>query len=425
MDNLTLKQIILDQRDELAVLFKKDIIERRLVSFHESDMRTDLLKVITGVRRCGKSVYAHLILRGLKYAYINFDDERLMGLEAADLNDVYQVLREITPDAAALIFDEIQNVSGWELFINRLKRKGLQIVITGSNSNLLSQELSTHLTGRYLPYELFPFSFREYLDFFGKPASPDQGISTDQKADLLSMLDGYIQRGGFPETFVLESPYGYLRELYDKLITRDIVLRYALQNVKALKDIALYLVSNFGNRFSYNRLRNMFDIKSVHTAQNYTEYLERVYLVFQLPAFSHKVSQHARHPRKIYCVDSGMINALAPRLTIDLGRMIENLVFLEMKRRGREIFFYPMPSGEVDFVVRDQNRVRQLVQVCLSVDNPETLKRELKSLCKASAELSCSNLVVLTWDTERDVLNAGTSIRLIPLWKWLLEKSDD
>ena len=422
MNKTDLKQIIIDQKAEIDILLKKHIIKRTAVSFSELDMQNDLIKVIMGVRRSGKSVFSHLILKGQLYGYINFDDERLLALKSDGLNDIYQLILEIDPDVKAIIFDEIQNIKGWELFVNRLKRKGLQIIITGSNSNLLSQELATHLTGRHLSYEIFPFSFKEYLAYLNKDHLISSSLTTEQKAQVMNLFDQYIQRGGFPETLDLDPVYLYLRELYDKLITRDIVTRYALKNVGLLKNVALYLVSNFGNRVSYNRINNILEAKSVHTVQNYVDYLEQVYLAFQLKPFSFKVSESIKHPRKTYCIDTGMIHALAPKTTLDSGRLMENIVFLELKRRSKDIFFYPGKKGEIDFIVRNGQKIETLLQVCFDINDPETYKRETKALIAASTELSCDHLVMITRDERKDLKENKKTIHCIPVWQWLLGK---
>ena len=189
MNKTDLKQIIIDQKAEIDILLKKHIIKRTAVSFSELDMQNDLIKVIMGVRRSGKSVFSHLVLKGQLYGYINFDDERLLALKSDGLNDIYQLILEIDPDVKAIIFDEIQNIKGWELFVNRLKRKGLQIIITGSNSNLLSQELATHLTGRHLSYEIFPFSFKEYLAYLNKDHLISSSLTTEQRPQVMNLFD--------------------------------------------------------------------------------------------------------------------------------------------------------------------------------------------------------------------------------------------
>jgi predicted AAA+ superfamily ATPase len=287
--------------------------------------------------------------------------------------------------------DEVQNVSGWELFANRLKRSGYNLVITGSNAKLLSQELATHLTGRHVSLELFPFSFREFLKRKGLQFSATEMYLTKNRATVKKALEEYMQQGGFPELFSIENKKQYLRDLYDKIISRDIMPRHKVRFGKELKELAVYLFSNFGSRFTYRKLQNVFEIKSSHTVKNYVNYLEEAYLIFELLPFSFKLKQQLNSARKIYCIDNGMINAISFQNSPSSGRMLENLVFLDLKMKNKELYFYINENGgEVDFLVRENNKIVELIQVCYDLKNIETRKRELSSLIKSGKELDCN-----------------------------------
>lgn len=423
MDKLSIKQILLEQREEIADIFKEKIINREIEPKIKDMFNSNLIKVVTGVRRCGKSVLSHLLLKDNEYGYVNFDDERLIGVKTNDLNDFLEVLNELNPDIKYLLFDEIQNVKGWELFVNRLKRRGYNIIISGSNSQLLSKELATHLTGRHFGVELYPFSFREFLSYKNSSIQKEDLFITEKRAKIKRLFEEYVEFGGFPEVSKIKAKWNYLRELYDKIITRDIILRYNIKYVKDLKEIALYAISNFGASISYHKIKNIFEIKSVHTIKNYLHYLEDAFLLFQVNGFSPKLKEWLKQPKKNYCIDTGLINAIVPKLTKDYGRIIENLVFLELKRQDKEIYFYTGIDYEVDFIIKKGLYIKQLIQVCYTIQDKDTRKREIKALLKSSRDLNCNNLLIITWDEEGEERVNSKKIRVLPLWKWIITNS--
>jgi len=420
MEKHLIKQILLEQREEINRIFQEKIIKREIEETVSDLFASYLIKVIMGVRRCGKSVLAHRLLKDKKYGYVNFDDERLIGTKPQDLNNFLEILNEIEPEVNYLLFDEIQNVEGWELFINRLRRKGYNIVISGSNAKLLSKELATHLTGRHFKIELFPFSFREFLIYKGFSVKEKDFYITEKRAQIKRLLEEYLKFGGFPEALKLEPKSQYLRELYDKIITRDIILRYNIRYARDLKEIALYAISNFASRISYHKIKNIFEIKSVHTVKNYLAYLEEAYLLFQISPFSFKLKRQFKQPKKIYGIDTGLINALVPKIMQNYGRLMENLVCLELKRQDKEVYFYSQPNYEVDFLIKEGFEIKQLIQVCYSLKDEKTKKREIKTLLKASKELKCDHLLIITWDEEGEENVNAQKIKIYPLWKWLL-----
>jgi predicted AAA+ superfamily ATPase len=423
MEKQTAKQILLEQQEEIRQIFREKLITREIASDARKALSDNIIKAIIGVRRCGKSVLAHQILKGKKYGYINFDDERLLGTRTEDLNKLLEVLLEVNPKIKYILLDEVQNVQGWELFVNRLGRKGYNIVITGSNSNLLSKELATHLTGRHIVFELYPFSFREFLKYQAFSYSDKYFYIAEKKSALNNKLEEYIQTGGLPEIYKIKFKDRYLRDLFDKIITRDVVTRYSVKYVKDLKEIALFLISNFSGSISYRKLTELFNLGSVHTIKNYVSYLEEAYLIFQLNPFSFKLKNVIRQNKKIYTIDTGMINAVAPQLSPNTGRMIENTVFLELKRRKKDIYYLTKQHDyEVDFVVKANRKVTQLIQVCYNLDNLKTKQRELKGLIKASNKLNCSDLLVINEGYEGEEKHKEKKIRFTPLSQWLLRK---
>lgn len=428
MNVAEIKSVIADQKEEIERVFRKErIIEREFLDMCRPLMESDLIKVITGVRRSGKSVFSLELLGGRDYGYINFDDERLIGIKTSDLNLVLQAFYELFGELKFVFLDEIQNIEGWELFVNRLKRAGLNVLVTGSNAKLLSRELATHLTGRHAPIEMFPFSFREFLLFAEFKAARKAFYSTKQKAFLIRKLQEYLELGGFPEVLKeRENAKIYLATLYSTILTRDVVSRQRIKFIRTIREISNYLVSNFSKPITFNKIKNIFDLKSAHTSKNYISYLEESYLIFLLGKFSFKHKEVLASPKKVYAIDTGMVGALGFKSNENFGRLIENMVFIELARkrvlgRFQEFFYWKDYTGkEVDFVIKEGLKVKQLIQVTYASGRSEIEKRETVSLIKASEELRCNNLLILTWDFEGEEKIKGKKIIYTPLWKWLL-----
>lgn len=296
MDYLVLKQIIIDQKEELKSVFKKErLIDRDVLNKYSVFLKSGLIKVITGPRRAGKSTLCYQLLKDKAFAYINFDDENLAGLKTEDLNLVLKAFYEIYKEPKFILLDEVQNIEKWELFVNRLNRQGLNLVVTGSNSKLLSKELATHLTGRHYSLELYPFSFREILKFKGKEYK-NKLFTTKQIASTRRELENFINFGGFPESLKESSPKRYLLSLYSTILTKDIILKHKIRNIKTMKELSNYLISNFSCQVTFNKLKNIFNLKSVHTAQDYLHFLEECYLVFLIERFSFKAKEKVTVP---------------------------------------------------------------------------------------------------------------------------------
>lgn len=414
-----LKYILSDQRQETDRLLEGTILRRHPPGATEEPEKR-LATVITGVRRCGKSVYAHQLCRGSQYVALNFDDERLASFGPEDFDLFLQAANELEPGVRTLLMDEIQNVPHWELFANRLLRKGYRCVITGSNARLLSRELATHLTGRTRSVELYPFSLKEFLEAKLEPAVSEDAPPPEKKAGLMRLFDQHLEQGGFPETIGAEGPARYLRELHQSILLRDIAARRRLRETRTLQEVALFALSQAGSRITYQKTAKSLGLKSVTTVKKYLEALEEVYLVFQVLAHSAKPKEILRQARKLYPIDLGLLSALSLKSTPDWGARLETFVFLELKRRGREVYTVLEAGYEVDFLVREGRRCAQLIQVCYRLSDPETKERELSALVKAARLKDCRELLVITHDEQDEVRRDGLTVRVRPAWRWAL-----
>lgn len=420
-----LKQVILDQKEELE-RSAKDFIERDVsYSKPRKFLSKSNIVLVTGVRRCGKSTYATKIFQE-DFRYINFDDERLLDFQAKDFNKLLSVFSELYNEKLdCFVLDEIQNIKGWELFANRLRRTS-KVVITGSNANLLSKEFATNLTGRYLEIILYPFSFREYLKHKGMDVIDISALSTRQEASLRKVCQNYIQEGGFPEAYKFGSEY--CRTIFSGIVERDIIARYKIRAATTFKKIAHYLLSMHSKEISFSKIAKYFQVKDPHTVSNYFEYLEAAYLIFVLPRYSHKLKEQHLANKKSFAIDQGLINALSFNARDSIGKLYENVVFTELLRRRdyrqeiSEIYFWQARDKrhEVDFVLRKANKIKSLIQVSYDISSPDTLERECAALEVGSKELGCKDLIIVTYEQEGVISYNGLKIKTVPLHKWLL-----
>lgn len=417
-----MKDIVLGHKIERDELFRQDFVLREGIKEARKSLDTNLIKVIVGPRRAGKSVFALQLLQDIDFAYLNFDDERLAGISNYD--DILKAIIQVYGNTRYFLFDEIQNLERWELLVNRLQRRGYNLVLTGSNSRLLSAELASHLTGRYLQFQVFPFSFTEFLK--AKDFPLDEMIELKEKQGmLLSHLDDYMLSGGFPEVVVKGiDQQGYLKTLFDGILFKDIVKRYSVRQPQRLYDIGLYLLTNHSNEFSLTRLKNMLGFRSTHTVEAYFGFLKEAFLVFDMERFSFKLREKMKSPRKVYGYDTGMIHAVKFRTSPDRGRLLENLVAIEFLRQGSDFYYYRTKDNkEVDFVIRDGLEVSRLIQVSYKMDSdPQTEKREISALLKAAKELECDDLAILTWDQETVRMVNGKKVMIVPLWRWIISQ---
>lgn len=387
-------------KDQQETLLTRDKGIARLMNHKPG--QTGHIDILSGIRRSGKSTYMSQIASSVqgKISFFTFEDSRVFGFDG---NDFPKLLQVIDADANTLFFDEIQNIVGWEVFIRSLHDKGKKVYITGSNASLLSRELGTRLTGRHLNFELYPFSYNEYLQFFD--SSP--GMDTFQQ---------FIEKGGFPE-HLKYNKIETLQQLFRDILYRDIAVRYGIRNVKALIDIALFLISNIGKEYSLQRLKNNFNLGSANSAGEYVGWFEDSYLIFSVRQFSWSAKSMAIKPRKVYTIDTGFAMANSLSYSNDKGRLLENAVFIALKRNGFTINYFKK-NGECDFVVFKSNKIEHAYQVCsnLTLDNQ---KREIDGLVEALQFFDLPSGTILTLDQEDHFHVSDKDIKVVPAWKWM------
>lgn len=361
--------------------------------------------IISGIRRCGKSTLMMQYLKEKKSdAFIlNFDDPRLYDFEMSD----FQLLDNLISKSGkrVLFFDEIQSVEGWELYVRQKLDEGYQLLITGSNASLLSRELGTKLTGRHISKELFPFSFNEFLTF--KTLIP--GVEA---------LDNYLNVGGFPE-FLKTENIDVLSSLLDDIINRDIAVRYGIRDVRSLKRLVVFLISNAGNMVTASKLKQVLNIKTSATIMEYFSYIEYAYLVQFLPKFSFSLRAQMINPRKVYIIDPGLIRIASASLTEDKGRMLENFIYGHLRRQKFELFYFNEKDRECDFVVMKNGRVVQLIQVCFEL-NPENIVRERQGLKEAMDFFKTDKGLIITYNQMDRYIQDGVEIEVLPAWKYVI-----
>lgn len=377
------------------------------------------IKLITGPRRAGKSIFALMMLRGRNFAYLNFDDHKLLALWNEDL--VMSALDSVYPGYRFLLLDEVQNLDGWDLWVSKLYRRGINLVITGSNAKMLGSEMATVLTGRYVEIEMLPFGLSETLRYSGIDAN---AIRPEQEANARIVYEEYLRLGGYPETLQARQMTGsYLQTLFTSIITKDVAQRHRIRKVTELFNLANYLLSNFCNPFTTLSLCEDLGMSSENTIKKFCGYLHEPYLFYYLPRYNNKLKVMMKAPRKVYVVDNGFVLGAGFNLSENLGRLLENDVFLELRRRGHDeeksLFYYRSRNDkEVDFVTHRGTHVEQLIQVSYDIRNERTRKRELSALVECACELHCDNLLVITFDTEDTILHNSQVIHVVPFNKW-------
>lgn len=412
-----MKTTILNQRAERDELLSRPYQQRHTKYKADELLQNPLIKLITGPRRVGKSVFALLMLQGKNFAYLNFDDNQL--LEKWDEDLAMSALDDVYPDYDFMLLDEIQNLPDWDLWVSKLYRRGKNLIITGSNAKMLSSEMATVLTGRYLQIEMLPFSLEETMSW--KNISHDR---EEQATQAIMLADDYMRNGGYPETIPARSiTKSYLSTLFDSILLKDVAQRHKVRNTNDLYNLATYLLSNFCNPISANELAGELGMSSVATTKKFCDYLNEPYLFFYLPRFNNKLKLMNKAPKKVYVVDNGFVQSTAFNLSENLGRLLENQVFVELLRRGyipgQTLFYYRTRNDkEIDFVTRKGARVEQLIQVCYDMNSEKTRKRELDALVEAAEELHCDNLLVITISQEEKIEWKGTAILVTSIQKF-------
>jgi len=422
-----LKDTVLKQKQDKERLLSLPYIERTKENEAKKWISSDLIKVILGPRRAGKSVFALMLLKLQSFAYFNFDDESLQGEKKIDLDELMTELKLVYGETKYLLFDEIQNLPNWELFVNRLHRAGYNLVLTGSNASLLSKELATHLTGRHIPIEILPFNFTEVLKAKEYEVMVDKLSLPEEKAKLLGILNQYMISGGYPEVITKGvDPQGYLDVLFDAVLFKDVIKRHKVRFSEQIDSLGSYLINNVSAQIRPKKLANVLGFKSQVTLEKYLGYLTESYLIFTLSRHSTKAGMRIRSSKKTYVVDNGFVTAKAVQHSPNTGKLMENIVFTELVKRGnrpsRELFYYKTRNDrEIDFVLKNGYQVVELIQVCYDITDPNVEQREVKALVEAGKELNVTGLIVLTWNEKRIVEKDGLTIQFKPLWEWLLE----
>ena len=416
--------IVSDQREEINRTTTNaqwiDRAQEQLI-----DLNSSLAQIVIGVRRSGKSTLCmkRLAKSGVHFAYINFDDERLFEIKTDKLNDLLSALCRVYGDFTHLFLDEIQNINGWHLFVNRLLRQGIKVVLTGSNANLLSGELSTHLTGRYNQIELYPFSFAEYCTLHDTDLT---SLSTKAQALRMRLLDEYMLKGGFPEIQYHIASDNYIPSLLHAILFKDIAKRYQVRYTDVLEKLSNLLLDNYCREISYTNLAKSLEVSSVHTIQRYTEFLAEAYLTCNISKFSFKSMQRQIN-RKAYAIDPAFILQRGNILMLEnKGWMLENIVYIELRRRyskeTQNIFYLRQSDFEVDFIITESNHTQQLIQVTYNWISPSArqIRRELGGLVKGSLLTRCDSLLLIIYDgLETTTEYEGKTINIVKASNWL------
>lgn len=413
MDRQLLKQVILDQRS--SGLRQDDIL--RQIQIPDDDE----IVVLSGVRRCGKSTLLHEIraMRAESDFFFNFDDERAINFKLEDFQVLTELFIELFGVQHTYYFDEIQNIQGWERYVRRLRDSGNKVFVTGSNASMLSRELGTHLTGRYIRKELYPFSFGEYLKLKGEGFSVTEYISTKGKSIFKRYFNFYFESGGFP-AYLKNLNKEYLKSLYESILYRDVMVRNKISNENEMLELMYFISSNVGKPLSYTSLAKVVGLRNATTISNYIAYLKDSYLIFTVNKYDVSLKKQLLNPKKAYLIDLGLLRMLAFHHSEDNGRLLENLVFLELKRRGKEIFYHNHKK-ECDFVIKERYRITEAIQVSWNIEVESTYQRELAGLVDALNCYSLDKGMILTESLETEFRVQDKLISVKPVWKWILE----
>jgi len=391
---------------------------------------------ITGARRSGKSFIMRQLAKELieskvnkeNILLVNLEDPRFSNLSTSLLSEIYDAYLEFRrpKDKSYIFLDEIQEVEKWEKWVLSMQElKKAHLIISGSNAKLLSRELSTLLTGRHLDITVLPISFKEFLKFNNVFIKSKLDFIS-QEIEIKSFFRDYLEKGGFPEVVLRDNKREILLTYFKDILEKDLIKKYKIRKSEGLKELLNFYFSNVSSLITFSSLEKSLKI-SADTIEKFSSYFENAYLLFFLKRFSFKVKEQEKSPRKVYAIDTGLVNAVGFRFSENLGKLAENIAFLELQRKKLKdsdlaIYYWKDEKHqEVDFVIKNKNLVTQLLQICWDLSDIKTREREIKSLIKASEELSCQNLLIITSDYEGEEKIKGKIIKFIPLYKWLLE----
>lgn len=394
LSKLELERIIDDQSQFLS---KKTLVKRKL----KIPVGSSRIIIVSGVRRCGKSVLIRQqFLESDNAIYLNFEDPRLINFDLEDFPKLEEIMVE--KGKTNLLLDEVQIIPNWEIYARMANEKGTALYITGSNASMLSRKLGTKLTGRYSQFELFPFSYSEFLDFLGLEQEKES-------------FDQYFETGGFPE-YIAEKAGDYFGTLLRDILTRDIAVRKNINNEQQLIRLAVFLMSNVGKELSYNKISNLLEFKSVRTVIGYCDFMQESYLLEFIALYSTSIKKQIANPKKVYCIDPAFAKGNSLSFSKDLGRRLENFVFIQLRRNHKTIYYYRNQKSECDFLIKDQDLITLAIQVCWEVTS-ENFEREIQGIKTAIDETGAEKGIVITYN-QKDRING---IDLIPAWQWLMD----
>ncbi len=412
-----LRSVVIQQKANLEK--SGEYVERNIIPAVLGAFDDNRVLIITGIRRCGKSTLLKQVMDTMtQYCYVNFEDERLLTFPAEAFEDLNEVLIEVYGASDTYFFDEVQNIDRFETFVRRLQDSGKKVVVTGSNASLLSREFGTRLTGRYRLFELYPFSFAEYLRFRKVSIRSDSVYIPEDKVGLITAFATYIEKGGMPE-YLKNEDEGYIKTLYDNIIYRDIIARYSIRRQRLVRELVGILLSTISLPFTYNSLKKSLGLSNAITVKEYIAYLNSAYLFFELARFDFSVKKQLNSPRKIYVIDTAFSILGGFSLSPDKGRFLENIVFIELKRRGSDVYYFSA-TRECDFIIKCGRRITNVIQVCHEL-NDRNRERECGGLLEAMKEFQLNEGLILTSDQEETRKDGDRTIHIKPVWKWLIE----
>ncbi|MEM3374113.1 MAG: ATP-binding protein [Candidatus Woesearchaeota archaeon] len=422
MEKEILRQIVYRQKNQISNLNKENYVEREILKQIITFLNDDRILILTGIRRSGKSTILKLIMAHLKenlsYCYVNFEDERFINFKAEEFELLNEVLIEVYGNSNYYFFDEIQNIEKFELFIRRLQDENKKIIITGSNASLLSKELGTRLTGRYKLFEIYPFSFIEFLRYNNFKIFPknEQLYNIEKKVQLQKLFQEYMIFGGFPE-YLKNKDKDYIKTLFENILYRDIIVRYSLKKEKILKDLINILSTNVSSLITYNSLKETLNLANAISVKEYINYLSNSYLFFEVLKFSFSLNKQLKNPRKIYLIDPSFIEIFGYNFSNNFGKIFENIIFLELKRQNKDLFYFSN-KHECDFVVKENKKITNLIQVCYTL-NEANKEREINGLLEAMNFFNIEEGLIITLE-QYDVLKINNKkIKIIPFIKWI------
>jgi len=412
-----LRKIVIKQKEEIEKIdgtVKRDILDEILNWFKDNRVI-----ILTGIRRCGKSTILKQIIKNKKdYCYVNFEDERFLDFKAQDFEKLNEILIEIYNNPEIYLFDEIQNVDKFETFVRRLQDEGKKVIITGSNASLLSKEFGTRLTGRYKPFEIFPFSFLEYLRFRNIEIDKDWSYKTMKRVEIRKVFNEYFLLGGFPE-YLKTQDKEYIKNVLDSIIYKDVIARYSIKKQRVIKELINILTTNISSMFTYNSIKETLGLSNSITVKEYISYLANSYLFFEVSKFDFSLRKSLAAPKKIYLIDTAFNQISGFNFSSNNGRNLENVVFIELKRRKKEVYYFS-EKNECDFIIKDGVRATQAIQVCYNL-NKEDKEREVNGLLQAMNKFKLIEGKIITFDQDEELRVDGKMIQVTPVWKWLLK----